>query len=157
MKKHKIVLAVLCPLLIVAAVGVTVFILTRPQPKEVRLDSEYYATSEAISINKDEYEQLIRDKKSFVVMVDKPGCYTTENMRGFMANFPDDVQFRYYRLLWDDAKETNLHEKVKYTPSVAIIREGEVVAFLDADADEDTARYNSADALEEWLREYIAF
>ena len=113
-----------------------------------RLDDEYYATSEYIDINKDEYEQLISNKKTFIVMIDKPGCITTPAMRENMANFPDDMQFKYYRIIWDD---------VKVTPSVAIIRKGEVKAWLQADRDEDTKYFNDGEALKEWIKKYILF
>ncbi|MBR5419278.1 hypothetical protein IK110_03460 [Candidatus Saccharibacteria bacterium] len=122
-----------------------------------RLEDEYYGTSEAIEITKDDYESLIKREKSFVVLVDKPGCVTTQTMRGFMSNFPEDMQFKYYHLYWDEAKESSLHEKVKYTPSVALIHNGKVIAFLDADSKEDADRYSDASALKDWIREYIKF
>ena len=50
-----------------------------------------------------------------------------------------------------------MHEKVKYVPSVAIIKNGTVVDFLDANSDEDTSKFNSAEALQGWLKDYIIF
>ena len=122
-----------------------------------RLDDEYYAKSEAIDINKDEYEKLISENKSFVIMVDKPGCITTPKMRENMANFPDDTQFKYYRMMWDEVKESSLHNYVKFTPSVAIIKKGQVKAWLQADRDEDMEYFESGDALKSWIRKYIVF
>lgn len=133
------------------------FLFRSVTPKAFRLEEELYGTSEAIDINKDEYEKLINEKKSFVVMVDKPDCYTTADMRKRMAEFPDDMQFKYYRIMWSQAKESSLHEHVKFVPSVAIVRAGKVVDFLDADSDEDTAKYNDAQALQDWIREYVVF
>lgn len=125
--------------------------------KRFRLDSEYYAKSESMYIEKDEYEQLIRDKKSFVIMIDKPGCVKTSEMSVSLSGFPDDMQFKYYHIYWDEAKETSLHEKVKYTPSVALVHDGEIVDWLDADAEEDEPLYNDPEALQDWIREYIIF
>ena len=90
-------------------------------------------------------------------MIDKPGCLKTAEMSVSLSGFPDDMQFKYYHLYWDDAKESSLHEKVKYTPSVALIHEGEVVDWLDADAKEDEPLYNDSKALQNWIREYILF
>ena len=122
-----------------------------------RLDNEYYAASESVDLNKDDYEKLIADKKSFVVMIDKPGCFTTEKMRNNMADFPEDTHFKYYRMMWDDVKESSLHEYVKFTPSVAIIRSGRVKAWLQADRDEDSIYFESGSALKDWIRKYIIF
>lgn len=133
------------------------FLIRSLAPKSFRLEEELYGKSEVTDISKDEYEKLIEEKKSFVVMVDKPDCYTTADMRKRMSEFPDDMQFRYYRIMWTQAKESSLHEYVKYVPSVAIIHNGSVVDFLNADSDEDTAKYNDAQALQDWLKEYILF
>lgn len=141
-------------IVLVVGVAVTVFLL---QPKQFRLDDELYGTNEAIDIDKEAYEQLIADKKSFIIMVDKPECYTTANMRQWMAEFPEDMQFKYYRIMWGEASNSSLHDKIKFVPAVALIHNGEVVDFLDADSDEDAPMYNDATALQNWIREYIAF
>lgn len=133
------------------------FILRAMTPKKFRLTEELYGASEAIDIDKNDYEKLLEDKKSFVVMIDKPDCYTTANMREYMASFPEDMQFKYYRIMWSQARESSLHEKVKYVPSVAIIQNGAVVDFLDANSDEDVSKFNSAETLQSWLKEYIIF
>ena len=122
-----------------------------------RLDDEYYAESMEMNIKKDEYEKLISDKKSFIVLVDKPGCITTPGMRKNMSEFPEDTQFKYYRIMWDEAKESSLHEYVKFVPSVAIIYKGEVKEWLQADRDEDTKYFENADDLKEWIHKYIEF
>jgi len=126
-------------------------------PNKFKIEPELYGTNEAIDIKKDDYEKLIETKKSFVILVDKPDCYTSENVRGFMAEFPDDIQFKYYRIMWSQMRDSSLHEQVKFAPSVAIIRSGQVVDFLDADSDEDTAKYNDAQALQNWITKYIDF
>lgn len=133
------------------------FLINNLAPKTFRMEEELYAKSEAIDIKKEDYEKLIEEKKSFVIMVDKPDCYTTADMRKRMTEFPDDMQFKYYRIMWSQAKDSSLHEYVKFVPSVAIIHNGKVVDFLDADSDEDTAKYNEAQALQDWIRSYIIF
>lgn len=133
------------------------FLIKSMMPKTFKLDSEMYGTSEAIDIDKEAYEKLIQEKKSFVVMVDKPECYTTADMRKRMSEFPEDMQFKYYRIMWSQARESSLHDYVKFVPSVAIIHNGEVVDFLDADSDEDTPKYNEAQALQDWIKSYIVF
>ncbi len=125
--------------------------------QKTRLDSEYYSRSEMIELDSVGYAKLVAEKKSFVVLVDKPGCTTTVSMRENMANFPDTLQFRYYRMMWDDVKESSLHDKVKFTPSVAIINHGEVKKWLQADRDEDSEFFNSGEALQRWISDNIEF
>jgi hypothetical protein len=155
-RKHIVIISVSLSLFFAAAL---VFALIIPSlaGKQFRLDDEYYGESEALFIGKDEYEKLVSDKKSFVIMVDKPGCIKTSEMSVSLSGFPDDMQFKYYHMYWDEAKESSLHEKVKYTPSVALIHDGEIVDWLDADAKEDEPLYNDPEALQNWIREFILF
>ena len=153
--KLKQTVAIVSALIAVIMGVITIFIAL--QFRTFRLDDEYYGTNEAIDINKEEYEKLVADKKSFIIMVDKPECFTTANMREWMAEFPADMQFKYYRIMWGEAKDSSLHEKIKFVPAVALIRNGQVVAFLDADSDEDAPMYNDAAALQNWIRKYVEF
>lgn len=158
-KTNTFKIAALC--ILILSVFAIVIVITFSQSKPdmpFRLSDEYYGTSEMLTgLTAEEYEKLLSEKRSFVVMVDKPGCITTPPMRERMANFPDNMQFKYYQFMWSEAKESSLHNYVTFVPSVAIIREGEVVAWLRADSDEDTEYFNSAEALQSWVAKYVAF
>ena len=156
-KKKKILIGALCGLAFLG-IGITGLVIAlNYEPSTFRLDDEYYGESEMIELYKDEYEKLIAEQKTFVVMIDKVGCKTTETMRDNMASFPDDLKFKYYRMMWSEVRESSLHEYVKFTPSVAIIYKGKVKAWLQADRDEDSEYFNSAEALKQWLQKYIIF
>lgn len=154
-KSVKILIASLAGIVIIS--GSIIFAVNILSDHKFRLDDEYYAENKEMNIDKDEYEKLISDKKSFVVLVDKPGCITTPGMRKNMSEFPEDTQFKYYRIMWEDAKESSLHEYVKFVPSVAIVYKGEVKQWLQADRDEDTKYFENADDLKDWIHKYIEF
>lgn len=138
--------------------GAIILILNNKGPKiPFRLDDEYYTSSGSEIIDSAKYEELIANKKSFLVMIDKPGCVITQSMRNNMSNFPSDMQFKYYHMYWDEVTGSSLHEYVKFTPSVAIIHEGKVLDWLQADKDEDTEYFEDAEALQRWIRQYIEF
>lgn len=152
-RRHVIILIV-----IAVAAGATAalsYIITRHSP--VQLSAEYYDATAVIDINQEQYDQLIKAEKSFVVMVDNPGCTTTARMREFLSALPEDLQFVYYRIMWSDAKETSLHDYVKYFPSIAIIDHGRMAYYLRADEDADSDYYNSASDLQAWLEQRIKF
>ena len=54
-----------------------------------------------------------------------------------------------------DFKKSNLYKTVKYAPSILIIENNKVLAYLDADKDEDIEKYQEVEALKEWLEDYI--
>lgn len=120
---------------------------------KIQLEKELYGRSEAIDIDAGKYQDLVAQKKSFVILVDKPGCVTTETMRENMK----DMNFRYYRIMLDEMKASTLHDYVKLAPSVAIVNKGKVITWLKADSNEDVERYNDKKALKDWLESYIAF
>ena len=141
---------------IIAAFGFILLAIVNSD-RHFRLSDEYYGTSESIDLDKDQYENLIAQKKSFIVIIDKPCCTTTQAMREQMASFPEDMQFKYYNMMWSEVRSSSLHEHVKFTPSVAIIKEGTGLVWLQSDRDEDSEYFNNADALRDWIKSYVSF
>ena len=90
-------------------------------------------------------------------MVDNSGCTTTARMREMLKQLPENRRFSYYRIMWPDAVETNLHDYITYFPSLAIIKNGEIKYYLRADSDEDAIYYNDAAALQSWLEKRINY
>ena len=77
-----------------------------------------------------------------MVFVDQGGCKTADNLRGFVLDYAKEKGLKVYRLFFGDMKETSMHDKVKYYPSVVMVSKGRIVGFLRADSDEDAVVYN---------------
>lgn len=141
---------------LISAITIAIVFIFSQKQHPVELDQEYYSDEvEAVDIDKSEYEKLIADRKSFVLMVDNPGCTTTEKMRRMLENL--ELNFKYYRIMWQDARETNLKDYIKYFPSIVIIEKGRVISYLRADSDEDTKYYNNGPDLKDWLEARVKF
>ena len=157
-KKHTkkiIITAAVAAVLTGLIVCTAPFIIPAFNSQQITLEQGFYNESKAIDIDKSGYEQLIADKKSFILMVDNQGCKTTSNMRQMMSEF--DLKFTYYRIYWPDTKDTNIRNKIKYFPSVTIVKNGEIVAALQADSDEDAKYYNNASDLQDWIKSHVKF
>jgi hypothetical protein len=61
----------------------------------------------------------------------------------------------FYSVPFDEMKESYLYKKVKYAPSVIIIKNGKVIAYLDADKNADLAKYQDDEAFKNWISKYI--
>ena len=123
---------------------------------KVKLDAEYYADgAEFMELTVGEYEGLIEAKKSFVVMVDQSGCTTADRLREYVTRYMTETGILVYRMMFAEVKESSLHEKVKYYPSVAVVSKGKVVVFLGADDDADADKYNYYDAFKAWIGKYL--
>lgn len=107
------------------------------------------------TIEKDELQQLIDDKKSFGVYVFLPGCSSCAEFREVLKEYQKDHNINYYSTQIKYAKETVIGEKIKYAPSFVIFKEGKIVAYLDAESDDDLPYYKTTDKLHEWLTKYI--
>ena len=126
---------------------------------EVKLDEEYYCGTECqrnfIELSEADYEKLLEEKKSFVVFVDQGGCTTADRMRGYVADYAQEKGIRAHRIMFDRAKESSLHEVVKYYPSVVVVSKGKVVGYLRADSDEDAPIYNDYETFRECMGKYF--
>lgn len=127
---------------------------------KVVLSGEYYCgeerTGELTEMTVEEYEELVKEKKSFIMFVDQGGCYTAATMKEWLGDYTKEAGIRVLRMSFSEMKKTALYpEVVKHYPSVVIFREGQAVAALRADADEDAEMYNNEEAFRGWIEERV--
>lgn len=125
----------------------------------ITLDGSYYCNGMCdigyLELETNEYEKLISEEKSFVVFVDQMGCDVADNLRKFTNDYFPPHGVKIYRMMFADVKESSLHEKVKYYPSLVVVSKGKVKVFLRADSDEDAGAFNDYSEFEKWVEKYI--
>ena len=128
-------------------------------PSETELDAEYYCEGtceeEFTELSKEDYKNLIKKNKSFVIFVDQSGCDGADRLRQFSKDYFPESGVKIHKMMFADLKETTLHEKVKYYPSLVVIRKGKVRAFLRADSDEDADAFNQYGSFIDWVNQHI--
>lgn len=126
---------------------------------KIEISSEYVCgvgeVPEFVNLTAAEYEKLVEERKSFVVFVDQGGCATAEGLSERLMEYAGKKGIKINRIMFSEMKDTSLYQYVKFYPSVAIVSDGEVVAYLRADSDADAAVYNDYEALEGWLMRYL--
>lgn len=123
--------------------------------EKFELSEEMYDDGELVEITARDFNELVAEKKSFVVvlhMVICPAEFPVTNSAKELAHSEGMV---IYSLVEDEFKQTMLAKTIKYLPSVAIIHEGELAGYLDAEADEDVKYYKTAAGLKEWVEQYV--
>ena len=55
----------------------------------------------------------------------------------------------------DEYKKTGFFNEVRYAPSILVINKGKVVAYLDAESDDDYDKYQKPEEFEKWLTSHI--
>ena len=122
---------------------------------KIDLSLEYYNSGQFIKSTSEEVEKLLDEKKSFLV-------YTYNNFCSFEVPCEEifKVPLSKYNIDIIDLpikefRKTRLFNTVKFAPSVVIINKGEILAYLDADSDDDYNKYQNTEEFEEWLLNYV--
>lgn len=121
----------------------------------VRMDEDLYGNGGLIELSGEEYDKLVRDEGSFVVVVRMEVCPAGFPVTDTVKALANQKDIKIYSLKDVEYKKTNLVEMVKYLPTVVIVRDGKVVDFLDAEDDGDLGRYRDAGELGEWVEQYF--
>ena len=119
------------------------------------LDSELYNSTEIFDIDSEELKSLEQDKKNFALFVYSPGCLSCAAFREVLEDFVDEYQISFYSISTPEMKKTNVSEYITYAPTIVVFKDGEIVAYLDAIADEDLPYYETVDNFKEWFTKYI--
>ena len=157
-KKQLGVLGVVIAIVVVLIVGVLVVAVSSGWfgDSKVVLDTEYVGEfQDFMPLSISEYDNLIKEGKSFVVFVDQEGCTTADRLRGYVEDYAKEKGLKVYRIMFSEVRESSMHEFVKFYPSVVLISRGKPVAWLRADADEDADAYNDYDSFRGWIGRYL--
>lgn len=126
-----------------------------PVVEKFNLESELYGGSQLKELSVDEFEKLIEEKKSFVLIAHMDFCPAETPLTSTAEQLVHDDGFTFYGLKSTEFEKSSLSKSVTYLPSAAIYHNGELVKYLDAESDEDIPYYQSAEGLRNWLNNYI--
>ena len=86
-----------------------------------------------------------------MVFTFNPYCQFQKPCDEVFEQFMQDNNISIYNIPFAEFKETELYNKVKYAPSVILINKGKIVAYLDANSNDDLDKYQEVDAFKEWV------
>lgn len=119
------------------------------------LDKKYYNNGKFISSSSNTITNLNQDKENYVVYIYNYYCTFPIPCADIFKSVLTKYKIDIYSLSYDEMKKTDLYETIKYSPSVAIIKKGQIVAYLDAEKDEDYNIYQNEKDFDNWLNKYI--
>ncbi len=117
------------------------------------LDSKFYEKSEFIKIKAKDFEEIKDD--AYVLYTYNSYCSLKVPCENIFKEVMDKYNLSFYSMFIQEMQKTYLSETVKYAPSIIIVKNKKVVAYLDAESDEDLDKYQDPDLFEEWLGKYI--
>ena len=142
------------PILIVVIVCVVILIV----PKNVKpfyVEEEYYNTNGLTEIDSNKLEELINDKKSFVLFAYSNVCMFSVPCETVFEESAVNMGINILSIPLTEYKGTSLYSKVKYAPTVIIIKNGKIVDYLDSNKDEHSPLYQDNTQFENWVHSYV--
>lgn len=119
------------------------------------IEKEYYKESKFIDVASEDIKKLKENKKSFIVFTYNNYCMLEIPCDEIFKKVMNKYNISFLYLPYEEMKNTFIYDKVKLAPSVILIKEGEIVAYLDAESDEDLLKYQDTEEFEKWLTSYI--
>lgn len=119
------------------------------------IEKEYYKDSKYIDVNSEDIKKLKENKKSFIVFTYNNYCMLEIPCDEIFKKVMNKYNISFLYLPYEEMKNTFIYDEVKLAPSVILIKEGKIVAYLDAESDEDLLKYQDTEEFEKWLTSYI--
>ena len=122
--------------------------------KKFSLNDNYYNNSTGFITAKSD---TLPKKDSYVLYTYNNYCNLAIPCDQIFTSFMAKYNISFVSIQFEEFKKTDYYKKVKYAPSIIVIKKGEIVTYLDADSDEDLDKYQDVTAFETWLEKYIYF
>ncbi len=121
--------------------------------EKVYLSDEFYNKGEFIQIKSEDIENY--KDKTYVLFTYNNFCSLPIPCDGIFQEFMSNNKIDFLSITFEEFKDTDFYKEVKYAPSVMIIKNNNIVAYLDADKDSDIEKYQNVDKFKEWISNYI--
>ncbi len=119
--------------------------------KAFYLTDKYYNKGDFIEVK----EEDINYDESFVLYTHNSYCALPIHCETIFKGVMEKYKIDFLSMTFEDFKETDFYKKVKYAPSIIIVKNGEIITYLDANSNDDLEKYQDVIKFEEWIQKYI--
>ena len=123
--------------------------------ERIYLTDNYYNKGEFINIKSDNLLDKVDD--TYLLFTYNSYCSLPVSCEEVFKSFAKKYKIDILTIPFEEFRNTKFYGTIKYAPSVIIISKNEVVAFLDANSDDDLNKYQDVEEFEKWLDNYIYF
>lgn len=113
------------------------------------------ARNESSIIDIDNIDELLNNKETFVLSIYLPACSSCVAFKPIVNEFSESKQVPVYQISLENIKDKEIFKDLKYTPSIAIFKEGELLSFLKANSKEDESYYENVKNLSTYISKYL--
>ncbi len=157
--KKKIFIIIPIILVLIVLIYLTInFIQPDNKDNKFYLDDKYYNENTSNSfkeIELSDFEKMSNNKETFALFVYQPLCETSAGLEEIVKKFQSEYQIQFYAIAFSKIKDSPKCSYLKYYPSFIIIKDGEMVDYLDANDNDDIKYYKSYDSFTKWFTTYV--
>lgn len=119
------------------------------------IEDKYYTDGEFIKIDSEELNKLIDSKESFLLYTYNDYCSLKIPCDDIFKEVMEENSISIYSIRYEEFEKTKYIKKVKFAPSVLIIKDSKIISYLDANKKEDLDKYQDTSEFKKWLESYI--
>ena len=145
----KRILILIIPILLITGCGSTKI----HNENGLVLDDICYSSNDFIDIDNEYLNKT--PLNNYVLFIYNNYCSLPIPCEKIFKEYMDKYDVSFLSMNIDEYKKTGFYSEVKYAPSVLVISNGNIVAFLDAESDDDLGKYQDVNEFETWINNYI--
>jgi hypothetical protein len=119
------------------------------------LSDNYYNNGEFIELKSDDLLDKVND--TYLLFTYNNYCSLPIPCEDIFKSFAKKYKIDFISMPFGEFKNTEFYNTVEYAPSVLIIKNNKIVAYLDANSNDDLDKYQKLKEFEKWLDKYIYF
>lgn len=123
--------------------------------QKVYLSSQYYKEKKGEFIKTGKKELEKKKQETYILYTYNSYCSFPISCESIFEEFMEKYHIAFVSIPFAEFKKTSFYSKVKYAPSIIIIKNQKVIAYLDANKEDDSKKYQDVKELKNWLEEYI--
>ena len=120
---------------------------------KVKLNKEYYNDGSFIKVSSNQINKLKNDV--YILYTYNNFCTFQIPCEDIFSEFMKKRKIDFLSISFEEFRNTYLYDTVKYAPSVIIVSNGNIIAYLDANSDDDLDKYQDSSVFEKWIGNYI--
>ena len=138
---------VLLVLLLLSVTGCT------SSKEKIKLSEEYYKeeSGSLVEITKEE----LPTNKNYILFTYNNYCNFPLPCDEVFKSFAEKENIDILAMPFAEFKKTSLYPDIKYAPSVIVVKEKTVIAYLDANSDEDIQKYQDVEEFTNWIKQFV--
>ena len=120
---------------------------------KIYLNDKYYNKGEYIEVTEEDIEKLNND--SYVLFTYNHYCNFSIPCDEIFEEVMQKYKIDFLKISIDHYKNTTFFEKVRYAPSILVIKNNKIIAYLDANSDDDYNKYQDTNEFDKWLNTHV--